>query len=275
MKPKKLAKIKEFATSTDPPPTSTDRYLILATRPRHKQRMSSFPVFPVSPIQKKSLIKLHQHLADETNTSTLIDESWCRSGSGSDETNTSNDDTETTTSTSETLATNYGNADYWNDRYLRYSPFDWLITFEAFKAQQLNSFMNATDAILMLGCGSAAFSADLYDDGYTNITNIDLSDVVIAQMKEANDKDRPGMTWAVMDVTSLSYENAHYDVVFDKSTMDCLFCCDDSSHIISEMMCEAWRVLKPGGLFISLSLHDVDKVLPYVDSNEQGYDLDW
>jgi SAM-dependent methyltransferase len=173
------------------------------------------------------------------------------------------------------LATNYGNADYWNDRYLRYSPFDWLITFEAFKAQQLNSFMNATDAILMLGCGSAAFSADLYDDGYTNITNIDLSDVVIAQMKEANDKDRPGMTWAVMDVTSLSYENAHYDVVFDKSTMDCLFCCDDSSHIISEMMCEAWRVLKPGGLFISLSLHDVDKVLPYVDSNEQGYDLDW
>ena len=255
MKPKKLAKIKEFATSTDPPPTSTDRYLILATRPRHKQRMSSFSVFPVSPIQKKSLIKLHQHLADETNTS--------------------NDDTETTTSTSETLATNYGNADYWNDRYLRYSPFDWLITFEAFKAQQLNSFMNATDAILMLGCGSAAFSADLYDDGYTNITNIDLSDVVIAQMKEANDKDRPGMTWAVMDVTSLSYENAHYDVVFDKSTMDCLFCCDDSSHIISEMMCEAWRVLKPGGLFISLSLHDVDKVLPYVDSNEQGYDLDW
>jgi len=255
VKPKKLAKIKEFATSTDPPPTSTDRYLILATRPRHKQRMSSFSVFPVSPIQKKSLIKLHQHLADETNTS--------------------NDDTETTTSTSETLATNYGNADYWNDRYLRYSPFDWLITFEAFKAQQLNSFMNATDAILMLGCGSAAFSADLYDDGYTNITNIDLSDVVIAQMKEANDKDRPGMTWAVMDVTSLSYENAHYDVVFDKSTMDCLFCCDDSSHIISEMMCEAWRVLKPGGLFISLSLHDVDKVLPYIDSNEQGYDLDW
>jgi len=189
--PEKSQKVKpkKFALGCLPrPPPSTDRYLILATRPRHKQRMSSFPVFPVSPIQKKSLIKLHQHLADETNTSTLDepkdnsnDESWCRSGSGSDETNTSNDDTETTTSTSETLATNYGNADYWNDRYLRYSPFDWLITFEAFKAQQLNSFMNATDAILMLGCGSAAFSADLYDDGYTNITNIDLSDVVIAQ----------------------------------------------------------------------------------------------
>jgi len=78
-----------------------------------------------------------------------------------------------------------------------------------------------------------------------------------------------------MDVTSLFYENDKFDVVFDKSTMDCLFCCDNSGHIISEMMLEAWRVLKPGGIFISLSLHTVDKVMPYVDSNEEGYYLDW
>jgi len=89
----------------------------------------------------------------------------------------------------EVLETDYGNADYWNERYLRYSPFDWLITYEVFKAQELNSFMSHDDSILMLGCGSANFSADMYDDGYHLITNIDLSDVVIAQMKEANEKE--------------------------------------------------------------------------------------
>ena len=33
--------------------------------------------------------------------------------------------------------------------------------------------------ILVVGCGNAKFSEDLYDDGYTNVVNNDISDVVI------------------------------------------------------------------------------------------------
>ena len=33
--------------------------------------------------------------------------------------------------------------------------------------------------ILIIGCGNADFSADLYDDGYENIVNVDISDIVI------------------------------------------------------------------------------------------------
>lgn len=33
--------------------------------------------------------------------------------------------------------------------------------------------------ILVLGCGNADFSEDLYDDGYTNVVNVDISSVVI------------------------------------------------------------------------------------------------
>ena len=47
--------------------------------------------------------------------------------------------------------------------------------------------------ILMLGCGNANFSADLYDDGYKNITNVDISSVVIQQMIEKNKSERPEM----------------------------------------------------------------------------------
>ena len=58
--------------------------------------------------------------------------------------------------------------------------------------------------ILMLGCGNANFSADIYDHGYRNITNVDFSEVVINQMAQKNAKTRPEMTWQVLDVTNMS-----------------------------------------------------------------------
>jgi EEF1A lysine methyltransferase 4 len=36
--------------------------------------------------------------------------------------------------------------------------------------------------ILIIGCGNAVFSEDLYDDGFKNQLNVDISPVVIKQM---------------------------------------------------------------------------------------------
>lgn len=36
--------------------------------------------------------------------------------------------------------------------------------------------------ILIVGCGSSAFTEELYNEGFTNITNIDISAVVINQV---------------------------------------------------------------------------------------------
>ncbi len=46
--------------------------------------------------------------------------------------------------------------------------------------------------VLVLGCGNAEFSEDMYDDGYINIYNIDISDFVIKTMKDRN-INRPKM----------------------------------------------------------------------------------
>jgi 2-polyprenyl-3-methyl-5-hydroxy-6-metoxy-1,4-benzoquinol methylase len=46
--------------------------------------------------------------------------------------------------------------------------------------------------VLVLGCGNAEFSEDMYDDGYNNIYNIDISEFVIKTMKERN-INRPKM----------------------------------------------------------------------------------
>lgn len=62
------------------------------------------------------------------------------------------------------------------------ASFDWLESYMTLKSL-LVQFMNNKDIrILVLGCGNAEFSEDIYDDGYKNIVNVDISSVVIRQM---------------------------------------------------------------------------------------------
>lgn len=76
---------------------------------------------------------------------------------------------------------NYGDPLYWDDRYLRCkdSMFDWLEDYQALK-KLLHTYLTSKDhKILILGCGNANFSEDLYDAGYENIWNIDISTICI------------------------------------------------------------------------------------------------
>ena len=108
--------------------------------------------------------------------------------------------------------------------------------------------------ILMLGCGNADLSADMYDNGYKNITNVDFSKVVIEQMAIRNSVERPQMTWQVLDVTDMSvFKTDTFDIVIDKSTIDSLFCTSDYTLQVALMLKEAQRVMKPGGNYISIS----------------------
>lgn len=93
--------------------------------------------------------------------------------------------------------------------------------------------------ILMLGCGNADLSADMYDNGYKNITNVDFSKVVIEQMINKNGVERPEMTWQVLDITDMSvFETDTFDIVIDKSTIDSLFCTEDYILQVASMLKE-------------------------------------
>lgn len=64
----------------------------------------------------------------------------------------------------------------------------------------LHKYIKPADNVLVPGCGNSQLSADLYDLGYHNITNIDISEVVIRQMTEKNIEQRPKMAWIKMDL---------------------------------------------------------------------------
>ena len=60
----------------------------------------------------------------------------------------------------------------------------------------------------------------MYEDGYHNITNNDISTVLIEQLLAAN--KYPPMLYQVMDVQNMSYKSESFNFVLDKSTIDAL-----------------------------------------------------
>lgn len=62
-----------------------------------------------------------------------------------------------------------------------------------------------------------------YEKGYHNITNIDISENLIYQLKEEN-KDKEGMIYEVMDAQHMfDFADETFHVVIDKGTIDSLF----------------------------------------------------
>jgi EEF1A lysine methyltransferase 4 len=145
----------------------------------------------------------------------------------------------------------YGDQSYWDERYSRNpdDAFEWLQSWKALKPLLDLS----TDAeILNVGCGNAPLVQDMYDDGYRNITSVDTSPVVIQQqtMKHA---DKEEVEFSIMDATALEFPDECFDTVLDKSTMDAVLCGKSGSEGATEMVREAFRVLKSGGTYVVVS----------------------
>ena len=68
-----------------------------------------------------------------------------------------------------------------------------------------------------------------------------------------NEERRPELKFQVMDCTSLEYDSDYFDVIIDKSTIDCLVCGTQAYKKVAMMMKECQRVLKTGGYFVSIS----------------------
>lgn len=76
--------------------------------------------------------------------------------------------------------------------------------------------------VLVPGCGNSRLSEHLYDAGFTSITNIDFSKVVIGDMLRRNIRSRPLMRWRVMDMTAMQFEDEFFGAVVDKGGLDAL-----------------------------------------------------
>lgn len=107
------------------------------------------------------------------------------------------------------MAQQYGNVDYWDDRYeADKEPFEWYQNYSGIRhffsprylskkhvvddtrTDKADPFHSTKDCrVLIAGCGNSQVGETMLSDGYTKITNIDFSSIVIKQMKAKYDDD--------------------------------------------------------------------------------------
>ena len=131
---------------------------------------------------------------------------------------------------------NYGDPRYWEKRYTEQdgATFDWLEKYDSIK-KLIKDLIPKENSILIIGCGNAELGENMYDDGFTNLTNIDIASVVISQMAKRN-TSRPNMVFKCMDVCQMEFADASFNAVIDKSTMDSILCGDKSDIVVAHMM---------------------------------------
>ena len=112
----------------------------------------------------------------------------------------------------------------------------------------------------------------MYDDGYHNIYNKKKKKNVINIMKKRNEK-RPKMSFEVMDVRDLKYENNSIDLAVDKSTIDALLCGENSYINVAKMIKEVQRVLKVGGYYMIISYGSPENRVIHLERKFEDFDV--
>mmetsp|Transcript_115217 Transcript_115217/g.223910 ORF Transcript_115217/g.223910 Transcript_115217/m.223910 type:complete len:211 (+) Transcript_115217:65-697(+) len=164
----------------------------------------------------------------------------------------------------------YGKAEYWEERYTRDpEPFDWYQRWAGLK-DTLLEYIQQSHQILMLGAGNSRLSEEMYEEGFQNITNIDVSTVVIKAMSEKY-RDKPGMTYMQMDARAMDLPDQKFKVVLDKATLDSILCGEGSTHNAQKMLSEISRVLMPDGVYIAVSHGQPSYRLTYLQRPEFGW----
>ncbi|XP_071096355.1 eEF1A lysine and N-terminal methyltransferase-like [Haliotis cracherodii] len=165
--------------------------------------------------------------------------------------------------------TEFVSEEYWDKFYKKRGAkaFEWYGEYPEL-CGVLGKYVRPKDKVLMVGCGNSRLSEDMYDVGYTNIVNIDISDTVIRQMTDKNRKQRPNMAFHRMDVTETTFSDGEFSVALDKGTLDALMA-DSSDAVVAtvdKMFAELSRVLRLGGRYICISLlqeHIANKLFSY------------
>ncbi|ELR15315.1 catalytic, putative [Acanthamoeba castellanii str. Neff] len=164
--------------------------------------------------------------------------------------------------------------EYWDKRYKKdEEQFDWYQRYDTLKHILEEVTPKSMDRILMVGCGNSRMSEHMVEDGYaaTSITNVDISPVVIDQMR----KKHPEMDWRVADATRMpEFGDRTFDAAIDKGTMDAILCGEGSAENTEKILSEMARIIKPGGVFLLITYGQPKTRLHYLCKEKFGWDVE-
>ncbi|XP_060773541.1 eEF1A lysine and N-terminal methyltransferase isoform X2 [Neoarius graeffei] len=151
-------------------------------------------------------------------------------------------------------AEEFSSADYW-ERFFRKrgeKAFEWYGDYNSL-CGVLHKYIKPREKVLVVGCGNSELSEQLYDVGYRHLTNIDISETVVAHMNQRNVQRRPDLTFHQVDATQTGYESGSFQACLDKGTLDAM-ASEEEGVVASKMLAEMGRVLAVSGRYICVTL---------------------
>ena len=146
---------------------------------------------------------------------------------------------------------------YWEERYRGENEvvYDWFQSVYSSFLDSIKERMKHPSMVLNIGCGDSRLPLDLSDHF---MINVDFSATVLKKMNRL----APESNWMTGSICEKVFRSDTFDVIIDKATLDALFSDGSSPWDPSEearksvSMCieSMYSALKPGGIFISLSL---------------------
>lgn len=163
----------------------------------------------------------------------------------------------------------YEATEYWESRYqVHQEPYDWLHDYTTLR-NIVERVANDDCRILNVGCGNSLLPEEMYDDGYINIVNVDISPTVVDHMRSRNQETRPEMQWLEMDATRMpTFADGSFDLILDKGTLDAFACGKNKAQQMSTYLVEVLRVLRSGGVLLCISFGLPTDRLVYLNAPE-------
>ncbi|XP_028416552.1 EEF1A lysine methyltransferase 4-like [Dendronephthya gigantea] len=169
--------------------------------------------------------------------------------------------------------------EYWNKRFAVEDNFEWCKSYCDFRHLTIQH-VRKCDRILMLGCGNSRLSEEMYNDGYTNIVNIDYSPVVIEKMRQKH-QELIGMEYLQMDITKMTFDKNSFDVIIEKGTLDTLLVdeknlwnpSEHSRKFMHTVLLQISQILKIGGRFISVAFSQPHFRKLYLAKSEYNWSI--
>ncbi|KAG6410749.1 hypothetical protein SASPL_128817 [Salvia splendens] len=202
-------------------------------------------------------------------------------------------------------ATAYLDPNYWDKRFDHEEHYEWFKDYSHFRHLILE-YIKPKSAVLEVGCGNSQLCEELYRDGITDLTCIDLSSVAVEKMKQrlstkgykevkVLEADVTILIYAFLflllsevkvleaDMLQLPFEDECFDVVIEKGTMDVLFVdsgdpWNPEPETVSRVMAMLegiHRVLKPNGIFISITFGQPHFRRPFFSAPAFTWSTEW
>lgn len=152
--------------------------------------------------------------------------------------------------------------------HLENGTFEWLASFDAYAGELRKELGPAARAaggrlrIVNIGCGYSLLHEDLYATGYfEHVCNTDMKREAL-QIMSKRGGHRGAFSWVYDDARDSKLPDSAFDAVIDKSTLDFVLAQGIADGL--RMAFHAHRVLKPGGLYVVVSMHPPRIVVPII-----------